>query len=225
MEQYDTNLFCLIGKPGTGKSAVLETLLSNVPLVNDYGLRRFVHGTTKQLGPDDINDTTYQFYTVNEYRNINPNQIIESRSYDDIYTGEIDYYFTLVEQIELGKNLIGVTTLFQYEEIKKWMTIQQMTYPASKICIYPIYIQSPLHSRISRLLRESGSTEDIKIYNLCANIISERYEYRESNENTIIDKANPDTCIVNNMDGEENLDRVCDTIEKFIMSHIDKVSR
>lgn len=212
-----TNLFLIIGKPGAEKYKFIHNILSDVMFIDDYKLKRFVHGTTRKMRPYDTNGITYYFYTKNEYDNIDPKEIIESRSYDDINTEEISYYFTLKSHIKLGNNYVGTCSVFQYMEIRKWANIFQLDMPTHQINIYPIYIQAPLRERLIRMINRNRN--DDGLYTACAKILTARYEYSAVLENRVIDKFDPRTCFVEFEN--DNYDEVLNTISKFIKDKID----
>ena len=214
-----TNLFCIIGKPGTGKQSILDCIFSNARFIDRYNILRFTCGTTKDIRVNDYDKSRYDRYSYDEYKNINPSLIIESRSYDNILDGRTEYYFTLESHIEFGKTMIGITTLFQYEELKKWAQIKQMENLLLEINIYPIYIESPLFCRIKRLIWRSKGDENF-IYEVCVKIISERYEYRPVIENKVIDRSNPDVLIIDNGDSVDFNITIAKQIRIFIEKKI-----
>lgn len=210
-------MFCIIGKPGTGKQAILNSIFANAKFIDKYNIARFVGSTTKESRPEDYDESKCEIYSLEEYRNIDPGIIIESRSYDDIINGELYYHFTLEKHIERGRNLVGITTIFQFEEIKKWSQIKQMEDLSWEINIYPIYINSPLSDRIKRLL--ANIKDDKGIYKACSRIISERYEYRPVMENKVIDRSDPKVLYINNAGGVNQMPKIYREVRLFIELH------
>lgn len=200
MEQHKisliTNLFCIIGKPGSGKQYIMSNIFSDKDFVRDNELLKFIYGTTKEVGASEMNGVNYKFYTMKDFKNIDPQEIVEQRSYENFITQRVDYYFTLKSDIKIGKNYIGKVSMFQFEELRKWAQIEQLSNPNTMVNVYPIYITCPLKERLNSMLKEAVDDQDV--YQVCARLLSERYEYSTLMENKVIDKYDPNTCIVGN---------------------------
>jgi len=221
MEPLVTNIFAVMGKPGAGKSTLIKNVLSKETLVNRFNLTKLVYGTTRPMNPYDIEGNTYHFYTLDEYENIDPDDIIESRSYDIIYTGETQYYFTLKSHIKFGTNYIAQISAFQYDELKKWAFITQLKNSMVQINIYPIMINAAIFEREKRLMNKASNEQDV--YDMCGRIITEKYEFNSviSNNPELIDPSNPDTCIIDNSSmGRQNIALISNQVEKFISNKL-----
>lgn len=193
---------------------ILDSIFSNERFVEKYDISRFVCGTTKEMGLIDYEESMYEKYTLEEYRNIDPAEIIESRSCDDIISGKLFYYFTLERHIDLSKNMVGITSIFQFEEIKKWAQIKQMETLPSEINVYPIYIETPLSDRIKYLISKCKTENDM--YEVCADIVSERFEYRPVLENKVIGKTDPKVLHITNVDGINQMPKIYKEVKAFI---------
>lgn len=216
-----TNIFCLIGKPGSGRETLLRSILDRSDFVYKYNLLRFVYGTTRPMNSYDINGASYHFLSNEEFDNLDPTEIIESRSYDNIYNGKVYHYFTLKKYIKFGNNYIGKVSTFQYEELKKWAMITQLKNPTIRINIYPVVVNAPIFEREKRMMN-LASTE-IDVYNMCNKLITERYEFKLVIEHNpeIIDNSNPNTCILDNsISGNCNITILTDLLERFIGGRI-----
>ena len=224
MKPVTTNIFCIMGNPGSGKGIILQNLLDRSEFIINYNISKFVYGTTRPMKTTDIEGLTYHFFTKEEYNNLNSSEIIESRSYDNVNTGEIYYYFTLLSHITYGSNNIGKVSLFQYDELKKWAFKTQLSNPMHRINLYPIMINASIFEREKRMINKASNENDI--YEICARLLSERYEFDtvvKSNPE-IIDKLNPNTCIIDNSkSGKQNIILAIDTIELFIQDKITQV--
>lgn len=220
MEPTTTCIFCLIGKPGSGKNAIIKNILDR-KFCKEYNLEKLVYGTTRPMTPSDIEGVSYHFLSNKDFENISPDQIIESRSYDSIYTGNICYYFTLKNYIRFGTNYIGKISTFQYQDLKQWAFKSQLQNTANRITIYPIYVQAPLFVREKRMISQAATDEDI--YEICSRIVTEQFEFKSVVENNpeIIDSMSRNTCILDNgKSGSNNINAVGDKLEKFIKSRI-----
>lgn len=216
----NTNIFCIIGKPGSGRKTILKNIFNRSKFIDKYDINRFVYGTTKNMSPDDIDGETYHFMSQEDFNNLDPEQIIESRSYDPIFDDPFEY-FTLVSHIKLGNNYIGRVSPFQYAELKKWASKMQIKLPLTQINIYPIIVYSPIFVREKRLMNQASSEEDV--YTICSKLITERYEFNTvTKENPeITDQMNPNTLhIDNSKTNKSNIVLVCNDIEKFIEKKI-----
>lgn len=215
--QQVTNLFCIIGKHGTGKDLIINTLFSNIEFVNKGSFKRFITGTTRPMKPSDVNGIDHFFYTDQEYFAIPKKEIIEARSYESA-SRKIMYYFTLRKHLEPGKNYIGKCSIFQYEELKKWSEIEQLKNPIMRYHIYPIYVNSSPIERANRLIK-NVTTED-ELYEMCTRLLFDRFEYRSLMVNKVIDKDSHLTCTVENTGPMESNGYMMSKIIKYINDRI-----
>lgn len=215
-----TNIFCVIGKPGAGRRTILKNILNRTDFVDKFNINRFVYGTTRDMNPYDIEGETYHFMSHEEFENLDPEQIIESRSYDPIF-GDPFEYFTLISHIKLGHNYIGKVSPFQYAELKKWSSKMQIKLPLTKINVYPIIVSAPIFVREKRLINQASSEEDV--YIMCTKFIGERYEFNVvTNENPeIADCRNPNTLHIDNSKiDKSSIVLLCNELENFIEKKI-----
>ena len=221
MEPITTNIFCLIGKPGSGRDTILKSVLNQSEFIEKNNINKFIYGTTRPMNSYDIDGESYHFMSNDEFENLDPTEIIESRSYDNIYTNQIYYYFTLNGYIKFGLNYIGKVSTFQYSELKKWAFLSQLKNTMVRINIYPIVINAPIFEREKRLMNKASTDEDV--YNMCNKLITEKYEFKlviEKNPE-IIDYMNPNTCILDNgKSGKQNIALLTDKVEKFILNRL-----
>lgn len=211
-----TNIFCLIGKPGSGRETIQKNILSRKEFIDKYNIKKLVYGTTRPIKPGDIEGETYHFFTDEEYANIDSDELIESRSYDN-YGGKIYYYFTLKNYIMFGDTYIAKVSTQQYVELKKWALTTQMSNPTCCINIYPIMITAPIFEREKRMM--SKASTDADVYNMCIKLVAERYEFCDViNKNPeLIDNMNHNSCILDNSkSGRHNIILLGDQLQKFI---------
>lgn len=221
MEPLVTNIFAVMGKPGAGKSTLIKNILNKEKFINRFNLTKLVYGTTRSMSPYDVEGNTYHFYTKDEFENIDPDDIIESRSYDIIYTGETQYFFTLKSHIKFGSNYIAQISAFQYEELKKWAFLTQLKNSMIQINIYPIMINAPIFEREKRLMNKASNEQDV--YDMCGRLITEKYEFDTVIKNNLelIDSRNPNTCIIDNSSmGRQNIALISNRVENFISSKL-----
>lgn len=200
-EMIYTNLFCLLGRPGSGRTSVLKNVLSDKEFVEKHQISRFTYATTRALKPDDIMGENYFFFSDKEFQEIcrtDPDSIIESRSYDLINTIKPNYYFTLKDHIRFGTNYIGRVSLYQYEELKSWAEKTQLVLPSMQINIYPIMVDCGVFECFDRL--ENKLSDETDLYNLFARMVSERFEYEQALDRNpeVFDPANHNTLVLNN---------------------------
>lgn len=217
-----TNLFCIIGKPYSGKSTLMNELLKRENITN-LGIKKLVYGTTREQRINEVNGESYNFVSLSEFENINEDDIIESRIYDDIITGNSYYYFTLKSDIKLGNNYLMECTIFQYEELKKWIMIRQLRSSTNRMNIYPIVINSSIFERLKRGFKNVHTEDDV--YRYIDKILSERFEFTTAIKNNpeLSDYHNPDTCIIENKDNAfVQITVAVNNIEKFIIEKLTK---
>ena len=215
-----TNIFCVIGKPGAGRRTILKNIMNRTDFIEKYDISRFVYGTTRSMNPYDVEGETYHFMTHDEFENLDPEQIIESRSYDPIF-GDPFEYFTLINHIKLGHNYIGKVSPFQYAELKKWASKTQIKLPLTKINIYPVIVSAPIFVREKRMINQASCEQDV--YVMCTKLIGERYEFSTvTKENPeIADFSNPNTLQIDNSKiDKSNVILLCNELEKFIEKKI-----
>ena len=215
-EPIITTIFCIMGKPGSGRSTLVRYILDDSKFVEKINLNKLVYGTTRPMKATDIEGETFFFMSKEEFDNIDTEEIIESRSYDTIYN-EVYEYFTLKDYINLGKTYILKSSVFQYEEYKKWADLIQLKYPMVQIYIYPIIIHCPIFERHKRLINKASTEDDV--YKICTEIVRERYEFNEVAKNNpeITDIMNTNTLVLENSTGDKKqLLILKNDIEKFI---------
>lgn len=221
MEPVITNIFCLIGKPGSGRETLLSKIISDKSFTDKFNINKLVYGTTRPMREGEIDGYDYNFYTKKDFDSIEPDEIIESRSYDNIYINDIYWYFTLKKDIILGNNYIAKVSTFQYIEFKKWAFLYQLGNSMYRIQVYPIVVEAPIMKRVNRLLNKSHNEQDI--YNMCSKLITERFEFKNViiNNPELTDKLNKDTCIIeNNNNSEQYIVEAVKRLKLFIMNKI-----
>lgn len=221
MEILRTNLFCLMGKPSSGRASIVKSVLSDEEFVQKYKIHRFTCGTTRPITPDDVIGETYFFFTEKEYRALDPSSIIEARSYDLITNNQTSYCFTLKDHIKFNTNYVGKVSLYQYEELKKWAEITELKNPYVQISLYPILIKCNAFERLNRL-ENKASTED-ELYDKCARFITERFEYNTvvSRNPEIKDDNSFSTLILDNSKHDFNrIQWLAKDVRQFISVHL-----
>ena len=212
-----TNLFCIMGKPGSGRASLLKNVLSDEVFVQKYNIRRFTYGTTRPVGHDDIVGETYFFFTEQEYKELDADSIIEARSYDLVTNTKPYYYFTLTDHIKFSTNYIGRVSLFQYEELKKWANVVQLKRPYVRIALYPITLECNAFECFDRLENKTSSEDEL--YNLCARMVSEKFEYDRAiiNNREILDKNNFKTLVLDNSKHDfKNIACLANDVKQFV---------
>ena len=156
MKNEVTNIFVILGKPGSGKSSVMSKILEDKDFIDKYNIDKLVYNTTRTPRSDEINGKDYNFITESEYSKIKSKDFIESRSYDSYSNPNLlIHYFTKTSDIEIGKNYICKMKFLQYSNIKEWSTIKQLE-SICKIYMYPIILEAPLLTRLNRLLSDNS---------------------------------------------------------------------
>lgn len=219
-EVSTTNIFCLLGKPGCGRNTILKRVLDDVLFLDKANMFKLVFGTTRPIKVNDIEGETYHFFTKEQYLNLDPKTIIESRSYDPMFNEEY-YYFTLTSHIRFGSSYICKASVFQYAEYKKYANTIQLQMPMVRMNIYPIIINAPIFEREKRLMSLAAVDKDV--YDICIKLLQEKYEFETViNENPeIIDSMNPNTLVIDNGKNDiRNVALAADKIKKFINEKI-----
>lgn len=193
----DTNIFCLIGKPGSGRKTILREVLKDKDFMIDNQIDILPTGTTRKKNRLDV-ENSYCYVTEEEYKAIKPDKLIESRSYDSIIDLKTYYYFTDIDYIHFGYNLISIVTPMQYHDIKQWSFIFELKNPLVKINVYSMIINSSIYSRSRRLMNQAATEEEVYIF--CNNILGENNEfnYIHALNPELSDASNANTLIIQN---------------------------
>ena len=220
----EKNIYCIVGKSGSGKSYYMNAISSDTKFMKKANLAPLVYGTTRDKRVNEVDGVDYNFITEEEYKAIPSSKLIESRSYNTI-TGK-KYYFTKSDYIENAKaNLICTASLYQYEYYRSWINLKNLT--ASKSTVNePIYnlhliiIETELRNRLERILQNRCNTET-DIYEACRRIVEERAEFT-SVEERVPEFKDPFTykqvIIIDNNDiSEINTVANLEKIKKFIL--------
>ena len=217
------NIFCIVGKSGAGKSYYIDSIRSDSKFMKQANLSPLVYGTTREKRAGEKDGIDYNFVTEEQYKNINPNNLIETRTYGTI--SGIKYYFTKSDYIKNPKsNLICTSSLYQYESYRNWTNLENLTNKSNSIdekyILNIIIINSELKTRLKRII--DRSTTDKEIYEGCRRVVEEKSEF-ESVESRVPELMDPmiypQVLIIDNNDfanTENNLIK----IKEFILSKI-----
>jgi guanylate kinase len=212
------NLFCLIGKTGAGKSEYLNRLCNDKKFMNGTNLTQLVYGTTRSKREKEIDGVHYHFHTIEEYENIPQNDLVEFRSYYTLNDGEV-FYFTKSDYIDPCKNIICITSPYQYESYRNWCNIEKIK-KHSNIYIHMIYIDTDIRCRVERAVSRAKTDDDI--YELCRRAVQEKIEFEDVSKRIpeLIDPMQSiNVCFVdNNCDFKDGIDSNLEKIKKYIRS-------
>ena len=162
------SLFCVLGRSGSGKTTFL-----NDALVRNKDLNKVVYCTTRKKRNNETNGGDYYFYTEEEYRNIDPRDIIESREYTVYEKGEETkaHYFTLRKCIDVDKDSIMAISPYQYKSIREYFKDDY------KLHIYIIFIYTSNKNRVIRSLNRISDDRDV--LEVCRRIVDEEKEFKD----------------------------------------------
>ena len=179
------NIFCIIAKVGLNRHKYLEDILSDKRFVRRSKLKRLIYTTTiSQREEELMHGDKYNYITIKEFKNIDPSQLIEFRSYYTMDQGTV-YYCTRTKDFEVNNNLICITSPYQYEYYKKYCDNENIKHGYDKYKLHAIIIDATLVSRLKalatrfeKLYSENYSAlEELELYDLCRRIISEKGEF------------------------------------------------
>lgn len=217
-----TNLFCIVGKTGSGKSLYIESLFKDKGFINKYNISNLVYGTTRSKRENEIEGKDYHFITKDEFDKINYDDLIESRSYYTLNDGEV-YYFTKKEYLEDSKNIICIASPYQYEKYKSWFYYKSLK-NNTNYNIYVILIDVDIKTRLNRVINNRSSKDD-DIYELCRRVIQEKMEFddvcnRLPELSTTNSSEYNNTCYIDNSSNSKdnifyNINKIKNFIVKF----------
>lgn len=153
------HIFCFMGKVNAGKSMYVKRILSDSKFANRFNLSSLVTGTTRKQRESEKDGDEYYFFTEEKYKTILDEELVESRSYYTLTDGVV-YYFTKIEYLKTEKNILCITTPYQYETYKHWCEKENIKTPG-KYKLHLIYIDTDIKIRIDRALSEIQTEEEI----------------------------------------------------------------
>ena len=167
------NIFCIVGASGAGKSYYYNSITLDTKFMKKAKAKALVYGTTRPPREGEKDGIDYNFVTLEDYKNIDRNKILESRSYNRM--DGVVYYFTLEDYIiEEDKNLICTSSLFQYESYRNWINIKNLREPDS-YKLYLIILDAGIKNRLCRTVNNRCKNEN-DIYEACRRVVEERAE-------------------------------------------------
>ena len=215
------NIFCIVGKTGSGKSKYYNSLIKNNGFLKTYNIVPLVYGTTRSKRPGEVEGVDYYYHTETEFSKIDDKDMIEFRSYHTLNDGLI-YYFTKTEYFKTDNNVISITSPYQYECYRTWCMNENIKYP-NKYKLHMILIDTKVETRILRVLERANNDDDI--YELCRRVVEERVEFDQVSKRLpeLMDPILSDNvCFVgNNKNGRVAVNANLDRIKSFIANSID----
>jgi guanylate kinase len=213
------NIFCIVGESGSGKSYYANSIILDTKFMKKAKLSPLIYGTTRKPRSNEKDKIDYNFISIDEYNNIDQDDLIESRTYNTINGKK--YYFTKREYIEDAKNnLICTSSLYQYESYRNWVNRENIKKPGS-YNLYLIILNAKVRNRLTRILERRCENDD-DVYEACRRIVEERAEFNQvkSRVPELMDPLTYNTVLYVNTDNisnefnKANLNK----IKQFIMS-------
>jgi guanylate kinase len=211
------NIFCLVAKTKCGKNMYLERILSDKKFISKNNLVKLRYGTTKKVTKEDKDN--YYYFSKEEFKDISNNEdLIECRSYYTITEG-IVYYFTKSEYFGGTRNIICITTPYQYENYKIWCAKENIKHPG-KYNLNMIYIESSINNRVKRIA--DSTSDEIEMCEVFRRFIEDKHEFDNAFERLpeLIDPMlSSNVCCIRN-DSKDDIDRNISSIKNFITNRI-----
>ena len=225
MTYKTTNIFCIIASTGSEQELYLNHILSDNQFIKSTKLSRLIYNTTKPKDKYTPSFEKYNYVTLDQYKEIPSSLIIDFRSY---YTIPYDtvYYFTLTKDIEDKDNLICITCPYQYENYKRWISLENLKNPEhDKYRIYAIFINSKLKDRINNRLSKSEMNEDINLLEFCRRVLQDHAEFKDAQVripelNDPLDCDN--VCYINSKSTNSDFKKNIEQIKEFILDKVKK---
>ena len=213
------NIFCVVGESGSGKSYYTNSIILDTKFMKKAKLSPLIYGTTREPRSNEKDKVDYNFISIDEYNKLNPEDLIESRTYYTI--NGVKYYFTKREYVEDTKNnLICTSSLYQYESYRNWINKENIKKPGS-YNLYLIILNAKVRNRLTRIIERRCETDD-DVYEACRRIVEEKAEFDQvkSRVPELMDPLTYNTVLYVNTDNisnefnKANLNK----IKQFIMS-------
>lgn len=206
MNTTTTNIFCIIANAGSDQELYLKYILNDRVFIKHSKLSRLIYNTTKpENNEEDKGHNKYKYYTTEQYNTIDSDNVVESRSYYTLLYDTV-YYFTLNSDIENKNNLICIASPYQYENYKRWISIENMKSP-DRYHIYAILIHCPLKDRVQNKLNSSNADNEKEIVEFCRRVLQDNAEFNDAKARIpeLNDPMNCDNvCYINNDRSIEN---------------------
>lgn len=226
MNSSTTNIFCIIANIGSDQEVYLNHILNDRSFTKHTRIARLVYNTTRPRDnrEEQENETKYNYFTIEEYEDIDKDEIIDFRSY---YTLPYDtvYYFTLKDNISNKENLICIASPYQYENYRRWVYMENIKNPNS-YNLFAILIHCSLKNRIlNKINNLKDSESDIDILEFCRRILEDNAEF-DNAKSRLPELNDPMNCnntcyILNDINKENDFKQNIEIIKGFIL---DKVS-
>lgn len=213
------NIFCIVGESGSGKTYYGNSIILDSKFMKKAKLNPLIYGTTRTPRKDEKDGLDYNFISMEEYKNIPQEELIETRTYNTIDGSK--HYFTKRDYIEKSKNnLICTASLYQYESYRNWINIENIKKPNS-YSLHLIILNANVKNRLFRVVNNRCDTDE-DVYEACRRIVEERAEFNavRSKLPELIDPMSYSTvlCIdTNNIDNKSNQANL-EKIKQFIIS-------
>lgn len=211
------NIFCFLGKTGSGKSEYINSIIDNSKFMKDNNLSLLVYGTTRKKRTKEVEDVDYHFISKEEFDNIPETDLVECRTYYKFDEGEVKY-FTKNEYFDINNNIICITSPYQYESYRNWIAKENIKHPG-KYNLFLIIIDTDVATRVERCIKRS-SRDDTVVYETCRRILEERNEFenvaKRVPELKDIMIYNTNCYINNNNEGTRFIKRNLEKIKVFI---------
>lgn len=184
------NVFCIIGKSGSGKNFYFDKIIEDKKFVNYFDLNQLVLGTTREIRQEETNGREYYFYSDEEFKDLlknHQNEIIEYRKYD-LLDKDI-YYFTLSKFFKIN-SIAAQNRTDKYSRDEPWHNIICIVSPAQfdayrkyfnncDVNLYTIEIECNLRNRLNQSL-ERAITDD-QLLEVCRRALYGEEEFQTIN--------------------------------------------
>jgi len=178
-EKKVINLFCILAKYGSRKTTYLSRILLDKELIEKCNLELLIYGTTRRKRDDAIDGDMFEYYSEEEFKKIDDSELVEFRSYYTVDQQTV-YYFTKSESIKnADKNFICIASPYQYEQYRQWIAKENIKEQYEKYRLFAILIQDNLRSRMYQILEETKDEDELKLYDICRQILQEKGEFAD----------------------------------------------
>ena len=222
MDITHTNIFCLIGKTGAGRSTILSGILEDKAFAKEWDINRLIYCTTRKKKYWETDELSYHYIKLKDYNAINKDDLVEFRSYDT-YSMDTYYIFTRKEDIELGNNYICKTSPKQFCNYNNWARYEELKNPMNQIKVYPVVVNCPIFERMDRIMHENVLV-DADVYEKCTKILVEQSEFSKllkEYPDILTDFSNENSIILNNeLHDLEDIIEIVNNLKAFISNKI-----
>lgn len=167
-----SNIFCITGKTGSGKTKILNEIIKDSFFMDKCKIHKITYWTTRRKRKGE-SSTEYNFIDYGDFLRLDKSEIFESRMYETKNDGKA-YWFTKNSDLTGYKNYIiscGAEQVYNYVD----------KLDREKYNIYIIYLETGLLTKMQRMI-DHRMKNDNDALEFCRRVISEEEDFKKMDD-------------------------------------------